>query len=182
MSKKVKILDSNIIAESRLFKIEQLDLEFQNGEKRQYERIIGTATHAVMVLPLLDSDRILLIREYAAGVGHYTLGFPKGACDEGESVLETANRELQEEVGFSANSLEEISFLSASPGYLKSVMHLVVAKDLQPSVLPGDEPEPIEVIEWHLDDITSLLEHPEFYEARSVAALLLLARMRDANK
>lgn len=181
MSKKVKILDSNIVARSRLFKIEQIDLEFQNGEKRQYERVTGLVSSAVMILPLIDDDRVLLIREYAAGVGHYTLGFPKGACDEGESILETANRELQEEVGFAAGTLEEICFLSASPGYLKSVMHLVVAKNLQPSILPGDEPEPIEVIEWHLDNIDKLLSHPEFYEARSVAALLMLARMRDAN-
>jgi ADP-ribose diphosphatase len=58
-------------------------------------------------------------------------------------------------------------------------MQLVIAKDLYPEKLQGDEPEPLEVIPWSLDNLEELLVHPEFYEARSIAALLLVAKHYD---
>ena len=56
------------------------------------------------------------------------------------------------------------------------MMHIVLAKDLYPKKLEGDEPEAIEVIPWKISNIDALLRHPEFHEARSIAALLLLER------
>ena len=176
MPKKPEILESKIIAESRLFKIEGMHLRFSNGEERHFERIHGWSHGSVMIIPMLDDKTILLIREYAAGVDEYILGFPKGAIDPNEDLLVTANRELKEEVGYGAKEIIPISNFSASPGYFTSVMQLVIAKDLYPEKLEGDEPEAIEVIPWSLDKVDALLEHPEFYEARSMAALLLLVR------
>ncbi len=172
--KKPEILESKILAKSRLFKIEGMHLRFSNGEERHFERIHGWAHGSVMIVPMLDDKTILLIREYAAGVGEYILGFPKGAIDPDEDLLITANRELKEEVGYGANDIIPISKFSASPGYFTSVMQLVIAKDLYPEKLEGDEPEPIEVVPWSLEKVDELLEHPEFYEARSMAALLLI--------
>lgn len=181
MSKLPEILDRKTVAESRLFRIEQLDLRFSNGECREYERIVGRATGSVMIVPLLDAETVLLIREYSAGMEAYTLGFPKGAVDEGEALEITANRELQEEVGYSAKHFERLGELSASPGYLSAVMEVCIATTLTPSRIPGDEPEPIEVVPWSLNDIDGLLADPGFYEARSVAALLWTKRVLDAR-
>lgn len=169
-----KILGSEIVTESRLFKIEKIHLRFANGQERHYERLLGRATGSVMVVPVLDDETILLIREYGAGVEQYTLGFPKGAMEPGEDALESANREIKEEVGYGANDLQLVKKVCLSPGYMESSSHLVIARDLYPCREPGDEPEPIEVVPWRLDDLDALLEHPEFFEARSIAALLFL--------
>ena len=83
-----------------LFKIEQLDLEFSNGETRVFERMAGSGRGAVMVVPFINDDEFLLVREYAAGTHTYELGFPKGLIDPGESPEVAANRELKEEIGF----------------------------------------------------------------------------------
>ncbi len=176
MNKKPQLLNQRILAQSSIFTIEQLDLRFANGELRCYERIAGHARGSVMIVPLLDAQRFLLIREYAAGIEDYVLAFPKGAVDEGEDVLATANRELMEEVGYGAKRLSVLTTLSTSPGYMTSRMTVVLAQDLYAQRLVGDEPEPIEVVEWRLDQIDTLLVHPEFHEARSQAALLLLER------
>jgi ADP-ribose diphosphatase len=87
MSEKPKILNRNIVAQSQLFKIEALDLEFSNGAARQYERLVrGHGSNgAVLIIPLIDDETVLLIREYSAGVERYELGLPKGKIDNGES-------------------------------------------------------------------------------------------------
>ena len=176
MPKKPVILNTTVLAQSALFRIEGLDLKFSNGEARCYERICGRSTGSVMIVPLLDSLTILLIREYCAGVDSYLLGFPKGAIEYNEDVALAANRELMEEVGYGANKLTQIGRFTASPGYMDAMMDIFLAQDLYPRVEEGDEPEPIEVIPWSLAEIDKLLAHPEFHEARSIAALLMVAR------
>ncbi|MGL5557272.1 MAG: NUDIX domain-containing protein, partial [Aeromonas veronii] len=96
---KPEILKADIVAESRLFKVESLHLKFSNGEERVYERMRGGNRGAVMVVPLFDAHTLLLVREYAAGTHSYELGFPKGLIDPGEDAFEAGNRELMEEAG-----------------------------------------------------------------------------------
>jgi len=156
-----------------LFKIEQLDLEFSNGERRTYERLMSRGLGAVIIVAMPDKDHALLIREYACGVHRYELGLPKGRLEAGESILEGANRELQEECGFAARQLEEIGHLTLAPGYMTHTTHIVLARDLYPSRLPGDEPEELDVITWPMDNLHELIQREDCTEGRSIAALYM---------
>lgn len=167
------IHDRQIVAQSRLFRVEQIDLEFSNGATRQFERMAGSGRGAVMIVPMLDDDTMVLIREYAAGTHSYQLGFPKGLIDPGESALEAANRELQEEAGYAARELIELQKVSMAPTFFNASMTIVIARDLYPQQLPGDEPEPLEVVEWPMADAEALLARDDFIEARCIAALFL---------
>ncbi len=171
--KKPEILGTEIVAQSRLFKIEQVHLKFSNQVERQYERMKGNNRGAVMVVPVLNNKTLLLGREYAAGTHSYELGFPKGLIDPGEEAHEAANRELQEEIGFGAAKLTHLMELSLAPGYFASKMQIFIAEELFESQLEGDEPEPIELVHWPLDKWQSLLELEDFSESRSVSALFL---------
>ena len=172
MNKPPKITNIKQAASSRLFTIEQVDLQFENGTECQYERIKGRRGHAVLIVPMLDDGSVLLGREYQVGVENYELGVIKGLIDEGESMLEAANRELQEELGYAANNLHEICEMHTSPGYICSKFSVVFAWNLYPSTLAGDEPEPIEKVSWPLAQIDELFERPDVNDARSIAALL----------
>ena len=171
---KPKINKIKTLYQSGIFNVEALDLTFSNGEERRYQRIKARATGAVMVLPMLDANTMLLIREYGAGVDDYTIGFPKGALEQGEDPAEAAARECQEEVGYRPERLTLLKTISTSPGYMTSVMHIFLAEQLSNDPAPGDEPEPLEVIPWQLQDIPALLNQREFHEGRSLAALMLL--------
>ena len=118
------------ISPSKLFNIEQLSLEFSNGEKRLYERLVPGDVGAVIVVPIIDSKNILLIREYAAGIHAYEVGLPKGGLEPEESIFDAANRELKEEVGYGAKDLSIMTTLSGAPGYVQSDMTVVLAKEL----------------------------------------------------
>lgn len=162
------------VATSRLFKIEEVDLSFSNGATRCYERMRGQrGQEAVMVIPLLEDQTLLLVREYMVGLERYELGFPKGLLEPDEEMLQGANRELAEEVGYAARELTLLARLSTAPGYLTSRMPIILARDLYPQTAAGDEPEPIEVVPWPLQDAAKLLQRDDFSEARGIAGLYL---------
>lgn len=181
MRRKPRILKKTLVAESRLFRVEQLDLEFANGVTVQFERLRSSGFGAVLVVPMLDARTVLLIREYAAGTERYELGFPKGRVETGEDLLEAANREIMEETGYGARRLSVLTSFTLAPGYLGHSTHIVLAEDLYERRLPGDEPEEIEVVPWALDDIGDLIEREDFSEARSVAALYLVRDRFEAS-
>lgn len=177
-----QILQRSLIASSRFFKIEKLQLKFSNGQQREFERMQGNNHGAVLIVPFYDEETILLIREYAAGTHSYELGFPKGLIDLGETADEAANRELKEEVGFGAKKLHELKKVTLAPSYFNSEMTLFMAFDLYPERLEGDEPEPLEVIKWPLNKVEKLLARDDFQEARSISALLLALKTLKQNK
>ncbi|GAA0343548.1 ADP compounds hydrolase NudE [Bowmanella denitrificans] len=170
------IHDAQVVARSRLFHIEKLDLEFSNGARREFERMKGSGRGAVMLVPFLDANTLLLVREYAAGTHSYQLGFPKGLIDPGEDSLQAGNRELMEEVGYGAKTLHRLHRVSMAPAFFNASMEVLIAEDLYPHRLEGDEPEPLEVVPWSVQDLDGLLDREDFTEARSIAALLLTER------
>lgn len=181
MPAKPQIMSVKTVAQSRLFRIEQVDLRFSNGVEAAYERLHGAADGAVLVVPLREDGHVLLVREYAVGVERYELGLPKGRIEPGEDVLTTANRELMEELGYAARRLTPLAALTVAPGYFGHVTHVILAEDLHPQRRDGDEPEPIEVVPWRMDALADLLLREDFSEARSIAALFMV-RERMANE
>lgn len=180
MPTKPEIRHRQIVARSRLFRVEALDLCFANGAERQYERLTSSASGAVLVVPVNAAGEVLLIREYAAGTDDYVLALPKGRVEPGEDPLAAADRELREEVGYGARQLSALRHVSIAPGYMQHQTLLVLAQELFPDRLEGDEPEPIEVVPWPLAELERLAFREDFHEARSLAALYL-ARERLAD-
>jgi ADP-ribose diphosphatase len=159
------------------YRLERLDLEFSNGERRRYERLNSRGHGAVMIAALPDPDTVLLVREYAAGVHRYELGLPKGRMDAGETAHQAADRELKEECGFGARKLETLRMITLAPIYMSHAIHLVLAQDLYPKRLPGDEPEELEVIPWKLDRLHDLMLREDCSEGRSLAALFIVREL-----
>ena len=174
MSKNPIILKKTTIATTRIFHIESLDIQFSNGEIRNYERLARkTNGGAVLIVPMIDNETVLLIKEYSAGVHRYEIGLPKGKVDPDETFLDAANRELKEEIGFGARKLYHLSTFSLAPSYLEHTTEIIIAQDLYLDKLTGDEPEELEVIPWKINKINELVANEICTEARSIAALFM---------
>jgi ADP-ribose diphosphatase len=161
------------MCQSQLFRVESLDLRFSNGQERTFERLMGGSVPAVIIVPMLDDERVILVREYGAGIDDYHVALPKGRVDAGESLLEGADRELKEEAGYGARRLTLLKCLTQAPNYLQHRTQIVLAQDLYPEKLEGDEPEPLGLEILHLEDMPNWLERGDITEARTIAALYL---------
>lgn len=95
----------------------------------------------MMVIPLLG-DRVVLVREYGAGSRQYELAFPTGTPLPGETIEETADRELREEVGHGASRFFRLGMIKSLPGQLDHVTNVVMAQDLYPAPLRAMSPSP----------------------------------------
>ncbi len=174
MPTKPEILKRETVMRSRLFRADQIHLRFSNGEERHYEKLVGGGRGAVLIVPVLNDDRFLMVKEYAVGLEDYHLACPKGAIDEGETILDAANRELKEEVGYGARKLTFLKKVHLSPSYMEHGINIVIAQDLYPERLEGDEPEPIQVQELPIIDLPDFCLRADVCEGRSIAALFLV--------
>lgn len=168
-----KILSTKVVARSKLFTVEGVDLEFSNGVSTTYERLNG-GRGAVMVIPF-DGQNFIFSKEYCVGTESYELGFTKGKIDAGETPEESALREMREEIGLSAKKLTHLRTITFAPGFMSLLMYIYLAEDLyQSKLLSGDEPEPILTEIISLDKAKELLNYPdsELRESRCLVGLM----------
>ena len=174
MRKKPKLTNIHTVAQSRIFNLESMDVEFSNGATRIYERLVSRGNGAVLVVPMLDDETVLMIYEYAGGTERYELGLTKGKIDKGEIPIETAARELKEEIGYGAKKLTFLKTITLAPGYQSSETHIVLAEELYEEKAYGDEPEPLEIVAHKLSDLEKLTYSEDLTEARSILALYMV--------
>ncbi len=173
MEKVPKIHSRKIVASSRLFEVEEVELHFSNGNHARYERLASMGG-SVLVVPIADDGQILLIREYAVGFERYELGFVKGRIEDGESPKCAAAREMREELGFDASTFQLLDTVTIAPAYSGYKTFIFLAQDLYESPLVGDEPEELEVLPWPMSDLEHLRDRDDFTDARCLLATYLL--------
>lgn len=173
MPTKPQVLKRSRVASSKIFHVEALSMRFANGVEREYERLLSNH-RAVIIVPMLDNDRVIIAQEYAAGTHDYQWSLPKGKLDPGEDYTAAANRELQEEIGYAAGELILLKNMAQSPNYMQHSTQLVLARDLYPQAAVGDEPEPLNTQIISLRELEAVCQWPDFNEARSIAALYLV--------
>ena len=169
-----KIIKKKSIFRSKLFDIKEADIEFKNNILK-YEIISGTGNGAVLIVPIINND-IIFIKEYAAAVDDYMITLPKGKIDQGETIIEAANRELQEEISYKSSEIKLIKKLYLAPGYIDHITYVMVAKDLSASSLSGDEPEELEVIRVNREDVHSFLHKHDIVDSRVYAAISFIEK------
>ena len=168
-----EILNISVAAKSRIFEIQAVELKFSNGALRTYERFRPATRAAVMVLPI-DGEDLLMVREYAVGTERYELGFCKGLMEHGETMEQSANREMQEELGLGARQFTFLRTVNSNLTFMNAQMHILIARDFYLSQLEGDEPEPLELVRFPLSKISELIADTNFMEARNLVALYAL--------
>ncbi len=128
---------------------------------------------AVAIVPIDADDNALLVRQYRHAVGERLLEIPAGVIERGESPDDTAQRELQEEIGFASLDLRALGGVYSAPGFCDEFLYLYIARDLTPSRLPGDEDEDISVERIPMSRVDRLIRLGEIQDAKSVAGLLM---------
>jgi ADP-ribose pyrophosphatase len=147
----------------------------------------GTATReytvhpgAVMMIPVRDDGRLVVVRQYRYPLRRVFVEFPAGKLDPGEDALATAKRELLEETGHTASTWTYLGVIHPVISYSTEGIELYVAEGLThlgESRL--DEGEFLEVCDMSVDEMLALLDRGGITDAKTVTGLLLYARRRE---
>ncbi|MEM1627717.1 MAG: NUDIX hydrolase [Desulfurococcaceae archaeon] len=116
---------------------------YEKADNGIFERDIVVFPQAVVVLPFISEEEVLLIRQFRAPLNDFIIEAPAGVIDSGESPEEAAYRELLEETGYYPGKLVKIGEFTPAPGYSTELLHFFYAKDL---VYKGARPEKYEII------------------------------------
>jgi ADP-ribose pyrophosphatase len=129
---------------------------FRHEDGEVVEREVIEHPGAAVMLPL-DGDRIWLVRQPREAVGEQRLlELPAGKLN-GVGALETAKRELREEIGKSAASWQFLTKFYASPGFTDEEIHAYLATDLSDDPLEAEEDERIEIVSEPLDRLDDVI-------------------------
>jgi len=135
---------------------------------------------AVLLIALDADDNVFMVRQYRHPVGRVLLELPAGTIDEGEEPETCAVRELREETGYRPHTIESLGGFFLSPGYSTEYIHLFLATDLEEAPLDTGDEEDLRALRISFADALRRIEAGEIRDAKSIAALLLLARRRSA--
>jgi ADP-ribose diphosphatase len=128
----------------------------------------------VLVVPLTPEDEVLMVMERAPAFDDDTLTLAGGEVEPGESLEQSANRELQEELGWRAERLEFVAELRPFSKYMTSRQFVILARQLSASKLEGDEMYPVRPRAVALDTFHELCFTGELKDATAIAALFLV--------
>lgn len=143
---------------------------------------VVTLGQCVGVLPFLDDDRVVMIRQYryVAGENH-RWEMPTGGMHAGESPEAAAQRELMEEIGYRAGRLELVSTFYSSKSTIDETAYLYIGSDLSLAALPPDETEQLEIAVFPFDRVLDMVVRSEIRDAMTVIAVLHAARLRGRS-
>ena len=175
MKTKFEVVSSKYVYQGRLVHL-RTDNVRTSLSKQVVCREVVEHPGSVAIVAIDEYDNVYLVSQYRYAVDKVLMEIPAGTLEKGESSIETAKRELREEIGMSADHLISTGSFYLAPGYSSEIMEVYIAKGLKVDPLPKDVDEDIVV---HIVPFEKLLEQicaGEFSDIKTVAALLLVAR------
>lgn len=158
----------------RRFSVEKRSYRYKDSV---FEREVVVFPESVVILPILDDDRVVLIKQYRPAINDYIYEAPAGVVESSESVRETAYRELIEETGYKPGELIEIGYYYTTPGYSTEKMYFFIARKLE---YVGIRPEKYEIIEpvvFEIKDLINMIRNNVINDLKTVMIILYYITM-----
>ena len=165
-------VDGRLAYDGALLKLHEDSVRLPDGKlaRREWVKHPG----AVVMIPLLDENTVVLERQYRYPLQRHFLELPAGKIEPGEEPLATARRELREECGYEAASWRHFATLHPCIGYSDERMEFFLARDLRAVASGLDDGEFLEVVPMALDDALARVVTGEITDLKTVAGLLWL--------
>jgi len=159
----------------RVFSFDQENISLMNGTTIDLDVIRHPG--AAAIVPMLDPDTVLLLRQYRHAIGDTIIEIPAGTLDAGEAPESCAKRELVEETGYAGHHWERLGEITPVPGYSDERIHLFLASSLSRERQNLDSDELIEVFPAPYDQALRMVFQGEIQDAKSISGLVLAARL-----
>lgn len=165
-----------IIFRGRVFSVEVERVRFPNG--REHEQEIVRHAPSVVLIPIQDDARVILVRQFRAALGRETWELPAGSLNPGETAQAAAARECEEEVGVAPRRLERIRGLFPAPGFCDEELIYFRASDLQRPAADSphkpDEDEDIRAQAFTIAEANAMVASGEIIDLKTAYGLTLV--------
>lgn len=165
---------SSLLVHDGFLKLFQDQVLLPDGNRSQREYIQHPG--AAMIMPVLDDGRVLMIEQYRYPVKKTFLEFPAGKIDLPESSVETAHRELHEEVGFKAKTLEHLTSIHPVIGYSTEIIDLFVATGLENIGRKLEQDEFLNPVIMTIDQLEEKIWNSEITDVKTQIGFFWLKR------
>jgi len=167
---KPEIVKSETIYEGKVFDV-RIDTIRENGKTHDREMVMHSGS--IVILPIFDDGTAALVRQYRHAAGKELLELAAGGIEEGEDPETGAARELEEEIGVTAEKLELLCSVYVSPGFLSEKMHIYLATSLTEvgQKLEGDEDLTIE--RYSFDELHEMIRNGEIEDAKTIVGITM---------
>ncbi len=166
-----KVIHSERVFTGRVVNLRVDTVRLPNGRTSQRE--IVEHRGAVAIVPLLDDETVLMIRQFRLAVNEVLLEVPAGTLEPDEPPEVCAARELEEEAGYRANTLRKLFSQYLAPGYSQEILHVFLAQHLEKTAQRTEEDENVEVVSMPLHRAVEMVLSGEIRDAKTIAALLV---------
>ena len=126
---------------------------------------------AAAVVPMKDDRTVVLIRQYRHAIGGYIYEIPAGKLHPGEDPRECAQRELEEEIGYKAGRLDQVTSAYTTPGFTDEVIHIYKATQLQRGTQNLGHDEVLEIAEFPLEKTITMIRDGVIKDAKTIVGL-----------
>lgn len=143
----------------------------------EYDREIVAHNGSAVVVPVFDDGTVALVRQYRHAAGEYLLEIPAGSLEKDEDPKLGAARELEEEIGVVADSIEKLTEFYVSPGFLSELMHVFVATGLTEVGQKLEYDELLTVERFSFDALLVMIRNGEIRDAKTICGIILAAEL-----
>ncbi|WP_074036794.1 NUDIX domain-containing protein [Exiguobacterium profundum] len=164
-----KTIEREVIYQGKIFDVEKHVVSLPNGNTSVRELVYHNGAVAVLVID--ESDNIVMVEQYRKAFESMSLEIPAGKLEKGEEPMASAERELEEETGYTAESLEKIFSFFVAPGFCSERVDVYVAKGLSAGEMNLDEDEFLNVKRYSFDEAVDLLERGIITDAKTIMAI-----------
>lgn len=162
-------ISSQIIAEGGMLLAKRDQVRLPNGGTSQREYVIHPG--AVVVVPVLPNGNLLLERQFRYPLRQVFIELPAGKIDAGEPVLQTGQRELEEETGYTADEWHYLGFQHPCIGYSNEIIHIFLARGLHAGQHQRDADEALQITEASLAECLHMIQSGQITDGKSMVAL-----------
>ena len=166
----------SIVYRGRVFSVEVERRRFPNGKEHEVEIVRHAAS--VVLIPLEDDGRVILVKQYRAPLDRELWEFPAGRLNEGESAEDAARRECEEEIGYVPQRLDRLASLFPAPGFCDEELIFFRVRDFLPpppnSPHQPDEDEDITTRTVAIREAREMLARGEIVDLKTAYALTLI--------
>jgi ADP-ribose pyrophosphatase len=173
-----RVLEKQVLYDGKKVRLELHRIENEETGRRS-QREVCAHPGAVVVLPLLAGDKVMLIRNRRYTVGETLLELPAGTLEKGEDPMNCAGRELVEETGLMAKRLKPIGWFYTSPGILSEKIYAFAAYDVEQSVSALEEGEEIELNPVMFHEAVAMCLDGRIRDGKTIATILMHERMEN---